>query len=298
MNEQEKEGLDELLHYHSGVIGSARLTVLGLKSLISAVNEVKAYPDELKALFDEVLEAVRGTRPKLIALIDLLTEFEEEFKPYLECEDMEVARAHAARILGEKVAVYEGKRAAVTRHGLEHIANGDSILVHSASSVVTNILLDATREQHKIFRVLVLQLDPIRTPQVAQTLYREGIPHLVVPMHDLCHYQDQVDKLFVGALTVTPDRKIIAPKGTASVLAICHLAGIKSYLFANTLHYSRGSSETQQILQTDTEMVEAATHYPLRSHSHDLVDLTLFDIVVNEFGLTSFANQGREEGAG
>ncbi len=298
MNEQEQESLDELLRYHAGVIGSARLTVLGLRALINAVKEVKAYPDEMKELCDEVLDAVRGSRPKLIALIDLLAEFEEEFRPYLDIEDMEETRAQAIRILEEKVARYEGKRAAVTRHGLDHIANGDSILVHSASSVVTNILLDATREQNKIFRVLILQLDPIRTPKVAQTLFREGIPHLVVPMHDLCHYQEQVDKLFVGAQTVTPDRKIIAPKGTASVLSICHLAGIKSYLFANTLHYSKGTAETQQILQTDTEVVEAATQYPLRSHSHDLVDLTLFDVVVNEYGVTSFSTQVQEEGAG
>ena len=113
MNEQEKESLDELLRYHSGVIGSARLTVLGLKALISAVNQVQAYPDELKELFDEVLDAVRGTRPKLIALIDLLTEFEEEFHPYLESDDMEEARAQAAWILAQKVSKYEEKRSAV-----------------------------------------------------------------------------------------------------------------------------------------------------------------------------------------
>ena len=296
MIQQEKESLDELLRYHSGVIGSARLTVLGLKSLVSAVRAVKAYPDELKELFDEVLDAVRDTRPRLIALIDLLTEFEEEFEPYLGLEDMELARGHAIRILDEKVALYEGKRAAVTQHGLAHIENGDTIMVHSASSVVTNILLNATREENKIFRVLVLQLDPVRTPQVARVLYREGIPHLIVPMHDLCHYEDEVDKLFIGALTITPDRKIIAPKGTASVISICHLASIKSYLFANTLHYSRKTAAEQRILKTDTEMVEAATHYPLRSHSHDLVDMGLFDVVVNEYGVTSFAIQNQENG--
>jgi hypothetical protein len=43
-------------------------------------------------------------------------------------------------------------------------------------------------------------------------------------------------------------------------------------------------------------MVEAATHYPLRSHSHDLVDLTLFDVVVNEYGVTSFTLQSQESG--
>ncbi|MFC1791168.1 hypothetical protein ACFL0I_01720 [Gemmatimonadota bacterium] len=291
MIEQDKETLDELLRYHAGVIGSARMTVLGLTSLIGAFRELKAYPDEIAEVFGEVLAAVRASRPKLIALIDLLSEFEVELRPYLECEDMEEARGHVIRLLEEKIEIYKAKVAAVTEHGLEHIENGDTILVHSASSVIINILTEATRRLNKIFRVMVLQLDPVRTPQAAKTLDYEGIPHLIVPMADLCHYQDQVDKLFIGALTVTPDRKMVAPKGTASVLAICHLAGIKSYSFANTLHYSRGVASTQQIHLTETDMVEADTQYQLISHSHDLVDLGLIDVIVNEYGVTSFVGQ-------
>lgn len=288
MIKQDKETLDELLRYHSRAIGAARLTVLGLKSLVRAFEEVKATPSEMQHLLGEVLEAVRDTRPKLIALIDLLLEFQEEFRSFSANGDMEKVRAQAIRLLNEKIALYESKMAAVTAHGLEHVSNGDTILVHSASSVVTNILIEATRTMNRVFHVLVLQLDPIRTPQVARRLIKESIPHLIVPMHDLCHYQDEVDKLFIGALTVTPDRKIVAPLGTASVLAICHLAGIRSYLFANTLHYSRGKAATQQIHRTETEVTEAETPFSMLSHSHDLVDLSLFDVIVNEYGVTTF----------
>ncbi len=293
MIKQEKETLDELLRYHSNAIGAARLTVLGLKSLVRAFEEVKATPPQMQRLLGEVLEAVQDTRPKLIALIDLLMEFQEEFRSFSQNGDMEEARSQAIRLLNEKITLYESKRAAVTSQGLEHVSDGDTILVHSASSVVTNILIEATRTMHRVFHVLVLQLDPIRTPQVARRLKQEAIPHLIVPMHDLCHYQDEVDKLFIGALTVTPDRKIVAPLGTASVLAICHLAGIRSYLFANTLHYSRGTAATQQIHRQETEVTEAETPFSMLSHSHDLVDLSLFDVIVNEYGVTTF--EGRKE---
>ena len=292
MNAQERESLHELLRYHQGVLGAARLTVVGLNSIIRAFEQIKATPQEMRELLDELIETVRDTSPKLIALIDLLMEFQAEVGPFLQGEDPEEARRQAIRLLREKVSVYEEKKAAVTRHGLAHIQDGDTILVHSASSVVTNILVEATRAR-KDFKVLVLQLDPVRTPMVAMALAEKGIPHRVVPMHDLCHYQDEVDKLFIGALTVTPDYKIIAPKGTASVLSICHLAGIRSHLFANTLHYSKGAAATQQIHQTATEMLEAPTPYQLISHSHDLVDLGLIDVVVNEFGPTAFGGSRR-----
>lgn len=294
MNTQERETLHELLRYHAGAIGAARLTVLGLESMIRAFEEVRATPQGMARLLDDLLQVVRDTRPKLIALIDLLMEFEVEVEPYFRLGDAEKARHHAIRLLKEKIGLYKEKMGAVTRHGLEHIQDGDTILVHSASSVVTDILIEATPRKRGKFKVLVLQLDPVRTPMVTRALNEEGIPHLIVPMHDLCHYQDEVDKLFIGALTVTPDRKIIAPKGTASVLSICHLAGIRSYLFANTLHYSKGAASTQQIHRTEEDRIEAATAYQMVSHSHDLVDLSLIDVVVNEFGVKSFAGKGPE----
>jgi hypothetical protein len=78
---------------------------------------------------------------------------------------------------------------------------------------------------------------------------------------------------------------VVAPVGTANVLSICHLAGVKSYLFANTLHYSLGIARTQQIDRTDFELVDPEAQYSVTSHSHDLVDLRLIDTIVNEYGV-------------
>jgi len=191
----------------------------------------------------------------------------------------------AIRILEEKKALYLQKRDLVTLQGLKHLEDGDSIIVHSAGSVVTNILVEAARQRDPNFMVFVLQLDPVRTPRVAKALEDEGIPNLIVPVHDLCHYQGHASKIFVGALTITPDRKVVAPVGTANVLSICHLAGVKSYLFANTLHYSLGIARTQQIDRTDFKVVEPEAQFSVTSHSHDLVDLRLIDTIVNEYGV-------------
>ena len=282
---QERETLNELLLYHSHTIGAARLTPLALTALIQAFREVKPSQVDLLVLFEEVREAVRDSRPKPIPLIRLLRQFEREFIPFTETVGFEEQRLIAIRILEEKKALYEGKRDLVTQQGLEHLEDGDSIIVHSASSVVTNILIEASKRPDANFMVFVLQLDPVRTPQVAGALEEAGIPNLIVPVHDLCHYQGQASKIFVGALTITPDRKMVAPVGTANVLSICHLAGIKSYLFANTLHYSLGIGRTQQIDRTDFELADPTTRFSVTSHSHDLVDLRLIDTIVNEFGV-------------
>jgi translation initiation factor 2B subunit (eIF-2B alpha/beta/delta family) len=282
---QERESLNELLNYHSHAIGAARLTLLALDSLKQAFQELKPSQDDLNDLFEEVRDAIRDSRPKPIPLTRLLRQFAAEFRPFAERSSFEEARAQAIKILEEKKILYEGKRDLVTEQGLQHLEDGDSVIVHSASSVVTNILLEASRRVDPNFMVFVLQLDPLRTPQVAGALANEGIPHFIVPVHDLCHYQGQANKIFVGALTITPDRKVVAPVGTANVLSICQVVGVKSYLFANTLHYSLGIARTQQIDRTAAEIEDPASTFSVTSHSHDLVDLRLFDVIVNEFGV-------------
>ena len=282
---EDRETLNELLLYHSHTIGAARLTPLALDALIEAFRELKPSKAGLPVLFQEVREAIRDSRPKPIPLIRLLRLFEREFLPFVETVDFDEQRSIAIRILEEKKAIYLQKRDLVTLQGLKHLEDGDSIIVHSAGSVVTNILIEASNQQDTNFMVFVLQHDPVRTPQVAGALEEAGIPNIIVPVHDLCHYQGQANKIFVGALTITPDRKVVAPVGTANVLSICHVVGVKSYLFANTLHYSLGIARTQQIDRTDFEFLEPESRFSVTSHSHDLVDLRLIDTIVNEYGV-------------
>ncbi len=282
---EDRENLNELLLYHSHTIGAARLTPLALDALIEAFRGLKPSKAGLMVLFEEVREAIRDSRPKPIPLIRLLRLFEREFLPFTETVGFEEQRSIAIRILEEKKAIYLQKRDLVTLQGLKHLEAGDSIIVHSAGSVVTNILIEASKLHDANFMVFVLQHDPVRTPQVAGALEEAGIPNLIVPVHDLCHYQGHANKIFVGALTITPDRKVVAPVGTANVLSICHVVGVKSYLFANTLHYSLGIARTQQIDRTDFELLEPETRFSVTSHSHDMVDLRLIDTIVNEYGV-------------
>lgn len=282
---QERETLNELLLYHSHTIGAARLTPMALDALVNAFKELKPSKADLMLLFEEVREAIRDSRPKPIPLIRLLRLFEREFLPFTETVGFEEQRSMAIRLLEEKRNLYLQKRDLVTLQGLRHLEDGDSIIVHSAGSVVTNVLVEASLQEDHNFMVFVLQLDPVRTPRVAAALEEAGIPYLIVPVHDLCHYQGHANKIFVGALTITPDRKVVAPVGTANVLSICHVAGVKSYLFANTLHYSLGIARTQQIDRTDFELEDPETTFSVTSHSHDLVDLRLIDTIVNEYGV-------------
>ena len=284
MNKSEKENLDQLFLYHGTALGAARTTTMALNALISSFEQLDCGMEGIMQRYAELAEDIRTLRPRITPLIHMLEQFEEEIRPFLEAENS-VLRDEAIRILRNKVKLYQSRAELVVRHGMQFIEEGDGIIVHSASSVVTNILLQAKQVLLRDFSVIVLQLDPVRTPQVALTLRQEEIPHRVIPAFNLCHYLDQANKILLGAVSVTRDLKVVAPVGTSATLSLCRFNNIKSYLFANSFHFSHGLGDSQQIHREKSDVASSRTTYQLTTHSHDLVDMDLIDVLVDEDGV-------------
>ena len=284
MNPTEKENLDRLFRYHGNVLGAARTTVMALNSLVDAIDQLDCEKCDIMERYGELAEAIRTTQPRIIPLIHMLEQFEAEIQPYLDA-DVEALREAAIKILKKKIILYQSRVERVARHGIHHVEDGDGIIVHSASSVVTNVLLQAKQVLLRDFSVIVLQLDPVRTPQVARTLKQVEIPHIVIPAFNLCHYVGQANKILLGAVSITRDLKVVAPVGTSSTLSLCRFNNIRSYLFANSFHFSHGLSDAQRIHRVETDVASSRSTYQLTTHAHDLVDMDLIDVVVDEDGV-------------
>jgi translation initiation factor 2B subunit (eIF-2B alpha/beta/delta family) len=284
MNQAEKENLDSLFLYHGNVLGAARTTSMALNSLVNAFDQLECEQDEISERYEELAAAIKASQPRITPLSHMLEQFEEEMKPFWEKEINEL-KAQAKKILKTKVKLYKSHAERVVRHGIQFVEEGDGIIVHSASSMVTNVLLQAKQVMLKDFSVIVLQLDPVRTPQVALTLEEQEIPHIVIPAFNLCHYVEQANKILLGAVSVTRDLKVVAPVGTSTTLSLCRLNGIKSYLFANSFHFSHGLADAQRIFQTDEKVASSRSTYHLTTHSHDLVDIELIDTLIDQDGI-------------
>ena len=284
MIQSEKENLNALFLYHGNVLGAARTTSLGLNALITAFEQLDCSRDEIIERYQELAEAIKATQPRITPLSHMLEQFEAEMKPFWSAE-LDELKQSAVKILKDKVHLYQAHAERVVRHGIQFIEDGDGIIVHSASSMVTNVLIQAKRVMLKNFSVIVLQLDPVRTPQVAWSLQEEEIPHIVIPAFNLCHYVEQANKLLLGAVSVTRDLKVVAPVGTSTTLSLCRLNSIKSFLFANSFHFSHGLADAQRIYRVDKDIAASRSTYRLTTHSHDLVDINLIDTLVDENGI-------------
>lgn len=68
MKNQDKEILHRLVREHKDVLGSSRATLLALRALMAAMEELKCPPGELRNQYMELTEAIKSTQPKIIEL--------------------------------------------------------------------------------------------------------------------------------------------------------------------------------------------------------------------------------------
>lgn len=275
----------KLLRDIGDIKGIAETTTLALESFIQSIRELECSQEQVEELYSELAEAIKNSQPKIIPLIYLIERFENDMRQLMETSpSLEEIKEKSEKSLREQIRLFKSNAARVTTNGLKYVNNGDIIIVHSASSVVTNILIRAREELNLMFRVIILDHNKARTRQLIQVLKDRDIEYQVTPARDISHYIETANKMFLGALTITSDQKIVAPSGTAGTVNICHVNNIKVHLFANTLHYSHYKATDQYIYEEESKSSSANTNFPIITHSHDLINLDMIDHVVNEFG--------------
>ncbi len=288
MNKESKTSMYKLIRDLSDVQGIARMTVLCLNAFIESIRQLKCTREQFDSLYKELAHTVRKAEPNIIPLMHLLEYFEQDMARELKPEmDMPAVRKMTIKSLEQRIAQFKRNAATVTENGLSYVQNNDVIIVHSASTVVTNILIQAKEKLGRKFKVIILDLFPERTRQTVQALRDAGIEHLVTPDHNLSHHIEEATKIFVGAMTITKDQKIVAPVGTAGTVSLCRLHDVKVHLFANTLHFSHRNSTEQNIFKLKEDAQIGMVDFSLTTHSHDLVSLRFIDHIVTEIGEVS-----------
>lgn len=284
MNKKDKEILRRLVREHEEVAGSSRSTLLALRALIAAIQELQCPPEELRDQYLEITHAIKNTRPKIIPLIHLIEEFEVEIEPIFGSEP-DVVQAKATEILQAKHEKLQSKSGKIIELGLTCLDKGETIVVHTVNLNVISIIALAHQVMEKDLDVIILQQDFIKTKRIISHLRQADVPLQAVPEYSLSHHIGQADKMFCGALSITSDQKVVAPVGTANITSLCHYHQIPVYLFANTLKFAHGGFEDQRIYRESVRQDKDADAYELVTYSHDVMDLEMVDYLVTEDGI-------------
>lgn len=282
MSDSEEERLYELLRDFEHSHASSYTSVIALDAFIESLKRLKAqdiYP-QIQHLAHKVCES----KPRIFPLHHIIKAFEHELAA-MKPEEMGSARVKRAaiKILKRQRHSIIATIKRLGRIGTGYVRDGDFIILYSVSLAVIETILKARREG-KSFSVLVLDQDTVKTQQLIKHLRTEEIAYDVVPSANLCQYIDRTTKLFLGALAVTQDNHVVSAAGSSNVVSMSHLHNVDVHLFTNSLQLSHRSREEQNIHSTSERCGLVTMEYSRTIHSHDIVDLQLFDRVIMEHG--------------
>jgi len=284
MKTEDKNILCSLIRDHEDTVGSSRVTMMAINAFIESIRQVRCNVEEVRELYVELSEAIKNTEPKVIPLIHLIEEFEKELSGPSD-ENLDEIKEKAICILEQKYKKIKTKVGKVIEHGLTCINEDDVIIVHTISYDVTNMLKLAREVLHKNFKVIVLRQDLTKTGRLVKSLSAAKIDMEIIPEYSLSHYIEQGNKVFMGALSITEDLKVVSAIGSANIVSLCHLNNLPIYLFANTLKFSHRPSSQQRIHRKVESKSHGDISYQLVTHSHDTVDLKHVDFLVTEDGI-------------
>ncbi len=284
MNNEDRQRLCSLIRDHEDSVGSSRVTMMAIDAFIESIKQVRCSAPEVRELYSELSGAIKNTEPKVIPLIHLIEEFEQEIGESSD-ETVDEIKDRAIRILEEKHLKIKTKIGKAIEYGLTCISEGDVIIVHTISYDVTNMLKLAREVLHKPFKAIVLKQDLSKTRRLIKSLAAADIDMEIIPEYSLSHYIERGNKVFMGALSITADMKVLSAVGSANIVSLCHLNNLPIYLFANTLKFSHRPSSQQQIHRKVESKSHGDVNYQLITHSHDMVDLKHVDYLVTEDGI-------------
>ena len=275
--------LYSLIRNYMDVMGASRTTLVALKSYMDAVLRLRCENADFGRRLQELNTVIKNTQPKVMPLVHLIEEFEAELAPSLKGEAA-ADKNRAIDILSRKLKLFEADTARLTANCVHCIEAGDFIIAHSPTDYTRKAFVDAHIDKRRKFKVLVLKQDFIRTKQLVATLEEYAIEHLVIPEYNLSHYLDEVNKLFISAVSISADRKAVTGVGTANVAGLCHVRRIPIYLFVESIKFAHTSLPEQRIYKEEQEKVEEDYTFRMTTFSHDIVDLSQVDHIITEKG--------------
>ncbi|MBU1018820.1 MAG: hypothetical protein ABII07_01855 [Patescibacteria group bacterium] len=288
-----RERLSQLILEMESQLGTRDMVEMILDALLDTIEDFNTKDDKKFCnQFDDAVKDIKNTRPRIGLLIedfhDIWNEIqkEEHCKKHeknacAKCEDLKKAIKRKVKELKKK---NREDMKLINKNTEKEIKKGDTILLHTHSHTVIDTLKAARRK--KRFSCIVAEQQYEKTMALIRELHKSKIPFKVVPEHMLSHIEKEVDKVFIGAVTLNSFHSVVSTPGTMAVVSefkgkapIYLLMGTRKCSFwkAKEHHHSRKEQE----LKTHCDR---PIKYNRIKFSHDRVPLEMFDSVITEKG--------------
>ena len=285
MSTMDQKILDGLFRDIVKFNSSSQTSLVTLQAIIKAIGSLECDDDIFPAQIKEVCTIITNSQPRMFPIDNLIMLLENELEKndYFREKGIAIMKSAAIEIIEDLMERLKFDLRELANHGLEHINDGDFIVLHAVEEPVELLLPEASK-MGKEFEVLILRQEPVKTGRIIKIMKKNNIKYTVIPEWDLIHHFDKVTKLFIGAYAVTVDGKFVSDSGTSNIVSECHIHKLPIYLFSPVLEITSTLSEDQNIFLKEEPKYASGIDYTLISHSSDLVDLDLIDHVITDKG--------------
>lgn len=207
--------------------------------------------------------------------------------------DLESARAMVVRNAGDFRRRSEMAVKEIARIGARRIQDGDTILTHCNSSAALGVIKEAHR-QGKHIRVFATESRPWRQGILTvNDLADAGVDVTLIIDSAVRGVMKKVDKVFVGADTVTSQGALINKVGTSQLALAAHEARVQFYVCAETYKFSPMTmfGDTVTIEERDVSEVvrpgEVRGNVKIFNPVFDSTPAGYIDAIITELGMMS-----------
>ena len=285
MSIKDQKVLDSLFRDIVKFYSSSQVSLVTLQAMIESIKDLECEVDMFGSQVKEVCSIITNSQPRMFPIDNLIILFGKEMEKheYFKGKDIATKKTAAIEIIGDLIIRLEHDMSELANQGLNHIEDGDFIVLHAVEEPV-ELLMPEAKRMGKEFEVLILRQDAVKTEQVINVMEQNSIKYTVIPEWDLIHFFGKVSKLFIGAYAITSDGKFVSDSGTSNIVSECHIHKLPIYLFSPILEITPTFSRNQNIYLKEESKSASGLDYTLISHSSDIVSLDLVDHIITDKG--------------
>ena len=277
--------LDSLFRDIVKFYSSSQTSLITLRAMIKAVKFLECEDDMFRVQIREVCKIITNSQPRMFPIDNLIILLEHELKKnsYFEDKNISVKKSGTIEIIEDLITRLNYDMRELANQGLDHITDGDFIVLHAVEEPV-ELLLPEAKKMGKEFEVLILRQESVKTNRVIKIMEKNQIKFTVIPEWDLIHTFDKVTKLFIGAYAITADGRFVSDCGTSNIVSECYIHKLPIYLFAPILEITPTVSDNQNLYLKEESQYASGVDYTLISHSCDIVNLDLVNHIITDQG--------------
>lgn len=293
MNKIYIDRLSTLLREIEIDLGATDLSILCLEALHDTLKNI--HPRSLHDFdtqLEQIIDDIQNTKPRYAIVIDGFMELlelvhQEDNKK--NNNDYDANKEKFLKQVEKLIQTHKNLPHQITKQAREISLKNKTILIYHHSRTIEDILLDAKKRGEK-FQIIVAEQDQEKTGANIDFLHNHDFSFKVVPSYMISHLTEEIDMIFLGALTLKSDMQFVTDTGTNALISQFYLAKTPIYMFLTSQKFSLWQSDPR-------DEKDIFSHSHTRKHhckkidfnrikfSHDRINLKLFTKIVTERGI-------------